>query len=150
MILDFMIYKNYIYKNLNTMVKDLTCVQQGRGFKSFRVIMWVSSWHHPCARRHAPNHSLAYNNNRATSIRVVPNYNNGIVGPSRPHNGTNDSTSGGANTWAGTLRSLSHERDGEKRGNRGRRTRSSSGHHNTHQPHPTPHERSILDIFDDA
>ena len=27
------------------MVKDLTCVEQGRGFKSFRVIMWVSSWH---------------------------------------------------------------------------------------------------------
>ena len=27
------------------MVKDLTCVEQGRGFKSFWVIMWVSSWH---------------------------------------------------------------------------------------------------------
>ena len=40
------------------MVKDLTCVQQGRGFKSFGVIMWVSwsfrcmmwvlSWQDPC------------------------------------------------------------------------------------------------------
>ena len=27
------------------MVKDLTCVEQGCGFKSFWVIMWVSSWH---------------------------------------------------------------------------------------------------------
>ena len=26
------------------MVKDLTCAEQGRGFKSFRVIMWVLSW----------------------------------------------------------------------------------------------------------
>ena len=29
------------------MVKDLTCVQQGRGFKSFQVIMWVS-WSFRC------------------------------------------------------------------------------------------------------
>ena len=55
----------------------------------------------------------SYDHNRATSARVVPKYNDGTAGPTRPLNRTNQSTCDEPNTRTKTLRDLSHEQDGE-------------------------------------